>query len=282
MQIFTTIHDIQKHLAKQKNKTIGLVPTMGALHAGHISLVKESKKKCDITVVSVFVNPTQFAPNEDLDKYPCPLEKDKKLLKKENIDALFLPTKEEIYPEEIKSDLPNLPEFTKVLEGVSRPAHFFGVAQVVKRLFEIVEPTDAFFGQKDFQQTLVIKWLIEIYNFNINLHICTIVREKDGLALSSRNRYLNSEGKTAALILKQTLSLTKELVDKGEKNVRVLEKEMQKKIKKESLANLDYAVIRDKNNLDEQEIVDKNSIALIATKIGKTRLIDNSFVISVG
>ncbi len=320
MQTFTTASGIQSYLKAQKNKTIGFVATMGALHAGHLSLVQESKKKCDLTVVSIFVNPTQFAPNEDLDKYPRPIEQDKALLEKEKVDVLFLPSVEEVYPnlekppqpvpklreerqevianiemqdslsKQLKQSVHNkneqhssaccakleLPEFTKTLEGASRPTHFLGVAEVVKRLFEIIEPTDTFFGQKDFQQTLVIKWLIKSFQFNIKLHVCLIIREKEGLALSSRNQYLNPEEKKAALILKETLGLAQKLVNSGEDNVQTIEQAMQKNIQKEPLASLDYATIRNQNDLKQQEFTDYNSIALIAAKVGKTRLLDNT------
>lgn len=280
MQIFTTICDIQAYLQKQNGK-IGFLPTMGALHAGHLSLVKSSQEKCDLTVVSIFVNPTQFAPHEDLEKYPRPIEKDKALLEKEKVDVLFLPKIEEIYPQGTKSNLPPLPDFTQVLEGATRPTHFQGVAQVVKRLFEIVKPTDVFFGQKDFQQTLVIKWLIDSFFPLIKMTVCTIVREKSGLALSSRNQYLNATEKKQALLLKHTLALAKELMKKGEKKVEQIEQAMLKNFHKKPFADLDYAVIRDQRNLSQQDCMDENSIALIACKIGKTRLIDNELISSL-
>lgn len=307
MKIFTKSNEIKSFLAEQKNKTIGFVPTMGALHHGHISLTKESQKNCDFTVVSIFVNPTQFAPHEDLDQYPRTVEVDKKLLKANKIDVLFLPTIAEIYPNNIKPEIPPLPDFTKVLEGATRPTHFLGVAQVVKCFFDIIQPTHTFFGQKDYQQCLLIDWLIQKFKLPINLHICPIIREKDGIALSSRNQYLNPDEKKSALILSQTLQKTQKLIEEGETDIKKLENFIQKTIKKfplnkgdtgslktqskiffsdkscmdprvkheDDIVQIDYAVIRNKKDLSIQTEINPNSIALLAVKIGKTRLLDN-------
>lgn len=274
MQIFTTVAEIRQFLQKTTN-TIGFVPTMGALHKGHLSLMEASQKKCDITIVSIFVNPTQFAPNEDLTKYPRPFEEDRKLLEDAGVTALFLPNVGEIYPNAKKPKIPPLPHFTKILEGATRPTHFLGVAQVVKRLFEIIQPNEVFFGQKDFQQTLVIQWLIEKFFPQIKMNVCPIIREKDSLALSSRNRYLNAEERKIALILSKTLKLAKSLLEKGEKSVEIIEQEMRQNLVKNPAVKLDYAVIRNKTDLSEQKFANENSIALIACKIGQTRLIDN-------
>lgn len=278
MQIFTNITSLQNHLKKHVNKSIGFVPTMGALHKGHLSLIKASQQKCDVTIVSIFVNPTQFAPQEDLEKYPHPIEADQALLEKENVDILFLPNTEEIYPNGEKPEIPPLPEFTKIFEGKSRPTHFLGVAQVVKRLFNIVNPTHTFFGQKDFQQTLLIKWLIEIFEFNIKLEVCPIIRESDGLALSSRNVYLNTAERKTALVLSESLNKVKILIEQGEKDIKKLEQLMKDKIESDKRINLQYAVILNSNNLNTHKNANHNSIALLAIKIGKTRLIDNSYI----
>lgn len=275
MKIFTQTQAIQTYLNQYKTLRIGFVPTMGALHNGHLSLIKIAQKCCDLTIVSIFVNPTQFAPHEDLDKYPRTIEADKKLLEENKVDVLFLPTVEEIYPNKEKPNLPALPKFTKILEGEIRPTHFLGVAQVIKRFFDIIKPNDVFFGQKDYQQCLLIDWLIHQFKLPINLHICPIIREPNGIALSSRNQYLNPNEKKSALILNQTLQKIQKLIKKGETDIKKLENFMQKKIESEPLAKVDYATIRNKNDLTKQKLINQESLILIAVKIGTTRLIDN-------
>ena len=296
MKIYSTSQEIQNWLKSQNSKTIGFVPTMGALHKGHLSLIKASKKKCNRTITSIFVNPTQFGPNEDYANYPRTIEQDCELLKQNGVDAVFIPNIEEIYPNNQKASIPPLPSFIKLLEGASRPTHFLGVAQIVKRFFEIIKPTHTFFGQKDYQQILLIKWLIDTFKLNINLSICPIIREKDGLALSSRNQYLNSKERKKSLILSQTLNKVQSLIKQGEKDIKKLEKFMHAKIEKSDMSlrialptdkqdfeddvkiNIDYAVIRDCNDLSKQKKINHNSIALLAVRIGKTRLIDNNFL----
>lgn len=249
---------------------------MGYLHEGHLSLIRESKKTCDVTVVSIFVNPTQFGLSEDYDSYPRDVERDNKLLKDEEVDYLFLPSTEEIYPKNFHTYI-NVESITKKLEGEFRPTHFRGVSTVVLILLNGVQPDYAFFGQKDAQQLAVIKQMVRDLKLNIKIIGCPIVREEDGLAMSSRNVYLSSTERKEALVLHRSLKLAKKIISSGERTVGIILSAMTELFSKIPSANLDYINIVES---DTFEIVDElksggEYYVLIACKILKTRLIDN-------
>ncbi len=272
---------MQKLSAKLKaeGKTVGFVPTMGYLHEGHLSLVKKSKEQTDITVVSIFVNPTQFAPNEDLAKYPRDIERDKKLLKKYDVDYLFIPDVKEIYPDNFQTFV-EINKITKHLEGEFRPTHFKGVATIVAILFNIVKPNFAFFGQKDAQQAAVIKRMVKDLKFDIRIVVCPIIREDDGLALSSRNVYLSAKERTDALVLSKSLKLAQKLIKDGENDSKVILNEMKEIISSVDTSNLDYIKIVSADTFEEAGKLTSGHqyYILIACRIGTTRLIDNSLI----
>ena len=260
-------------------KIIGFVPTMGFLHDGHASLIRKSKEQCDVTVVSIFVNPTQFAPNEDLESYPRDIESDKLLLRKNNVDFLFLPSAEEIYP-------PNFNTYVEVFgltnkfEGEFRPTHFKGVTTIVAILCNIVKPHKTYFGQKDAQQACVIKKMTKDLQFDFNLVICPTVREPDGLAMSSRNAYLTNDDRQKALLLSQSLEEAKKLIDAGESNALIIVKKMNNNFIPEKSIHLNYISVVEVDSFSEADILEagKSYFILIAAKVGKTRLIDNVLV----
>ncbi len=264
---------------KQAGQTVGFVPTMGALHAGHISLVEQARRENSFVVVSIFVNPTQFGPNEDFQKYPCTFDADKALLETAGTDLLFYPEVTDIYPEnnpvrQVKAD----PALTQVACGQSRPGHFDGVVTVVARLFDIVQSDKAYFGLKDYQQFLVIKKMAEDLNYLIKIIGCPIIREPDGLAMSSRNSYLWPEERKAALVISKTLRLADKLSRK-ETSIGNIKNKLLKSITAEPLAKLDYLEILDRDNLKTLKNMNPgNTILLLAVYIGKTRLIDNCFI----
>lgn len=262
--------------AKTEGKSIGLVPTMGFLHEGHLSLIRKSKKTTDITVVSIFVNPSQFAPNEDLSKYPRDFKRDKKLLAVENIDFIFHPSAEEMYPENYRTYV-TVNDITAKLEGEFRPTHFKGVTTVVSMLFNAVKPDRAFFGQKDAQQAAVIRQMVRDLKFNIKIDVCPIIREPDGLALSSRNIFLSPLERQDALVLNRSLKLASKLIKEGEFETRKILKGMAKIINSVQCSNPDYISIVDAESFDKISKLKRgnNYYILIACKIGTTRLIDN-------
>lgn len=279
MKIISDIHKLQQISSEfhKKNKTIGFIPTMGALHKGHLKLVAESKKKNDITVVSTFVNPAQFSQNEDLIKYPRPIQNDKRLLKAEGVDYLFYPNVKTMYPNGFQTYVtPN--NLSNILEGKSRPGHFAGMATIVLKLFNIVKPTHTYFGQKDFQQTVVVKQMIRDLNLPIVVNIVPTVRDKDGLALSSRNIFLSSQERLQALSLYQSLLLGKKLILAGNKNVQTIKTKMKDYLKKNKLIRLDYIEVCDQETLSAFKVVPKKTVILIAAHVGKTRLIDNIII----
>lgn len=252
---------------------------MGSLHEGHLSLVKQSKANSDATVVSIFVNPTQFAPSEDFNDYPRNIEKDKNLLEAKKVDYLFLPSIQDIYPENFQTYV-NVERISKKLEGESRPTHFRGVCTVVSILFNCVQPDFAFFGQKDAQQLAVLKQMVKDLNYDVRIVGCPIVREPDGLAMSSRNIYLSGSERKDALVLFQSLELAKKLVESNERRATIIISEMNEMFLKIESAKLDYIRIVES---DSFEIVDdlkggKEYFVLVACKIGKTRLIDNALI----
>ena len=256
---------------------IGFVPTMGALHEGHLSLVQESNNKCDHTIISIFINPKQFAPNEDFDNYPRKIDSDIEKLSSFDIDILFLPNSNEIYTDEYNGVDYNSYMFT-ILEGVTRPHFFTGVCDVVSRLFDIVNPTDAFFGEKDFQQLRVIENMVEVLNYNINIISCKIIREENGLAMSSRNKYLKLDYRYRARIIFETLNLGLKLVNNGEKNLTNLYQQLTAKLLLDPIITIDYIKVVDyKSLLEFSNIIDSKFSICIAVYIDDIRLIDNIY-----
>jgi pantoate--beta-alanine ligase len=279
MKIVKTVKEMKEVVRdlKKQGEIIGFVPTMGYLHEGHLALIRESVRKADNTVVSIFVNPTQFGPNEDYERYPRDIERDENLLIEEKVDYLFYPSVKEMYPEGYKTYV-EVRELQDKLCGLSRPGHFRGVCTIVLKLFNIVQPDIAFFGQKDAQQAIIIKRMVRDLNLDVEIKVLPIVREKDGLAMSSRNTYLNPEQRKAATVLYKSLQSAKELIEKGERNANTIISKMKELIDAESLAKIDYIEIVDLEELNPiDEIKDKALIAL-AIYIGRTRLIDNIIV----
>lgn len=266
-------------LLRSSGKFIGFIPTMGFLHEGHISLIRKSHELCKVTVVSIFVNPMQFAPNEDLESYPRDIESDKLLLEKNKVDYLLLPSDKEIYPPTFNSFVEVL-GITSKFEGEFRPTHFKGVTTVVAILCNIVKPHKAFFGQKDAQQVSVINKMIKDLKFDFDLIICPIVREPDGLAMSSRNIYLTADDRQKALLLSQSLNEAKKLIDEGERNVLSIVKKMNNNFIPEKSIQLNYIAIVNIDSFTEAEMLEagKSYFILIAAKVGKTRLIDNLLI----
>ena len=259
---------------KQEGKVIGFVPTMGYLHEGHLSLMRIAKKKSDVLVVSIFVNPTQFGPQEDFQRYPRDLARDKRLIKKIGCDFLFSPSIKDMYPQAYKTyiDVQNL---TKVLEGASRPGYFRGVTTVVAKLFNIVQPDIAVFGQKDAQQAVVLEKMVDDLDYGMKMIIAPTVREKNGLALSSRNLYLSSEERKQAKVLYQALRLVKDLIKKGEKKASSIIFRMRSLINDQPLAEIDYIAITDAHSLELLNRLKGEILISLAVRFGKTRLIDN-------
>ena len=278
MKLIKTVAELREEVAliKSKNETIGLVPTMGALHEGHGSLIAAANKENDCVIVSVFVNPTQFAPNEDLDAYPRTLEADCVLAEKMGADIVFAPSPKEMYPSEDDTWVEVTGDITKVLCGRSRPIHFRGVTTVVTKLFNLAQPDRAYFGQKDAQQVEVLKRMVKDLFFNIQLRIMPIVREKDGLAKSSRNTYLSTEERTAALVLNSSLKTAQKLYQQGERNKDTLISAVIAGIKAEPLSDIDYVEIYALPELKPvTNPLQGSNLLAVAVKFGTTRLIDN-------
>lgn len=271
----SSIGQLRDELIKvRKDHQIGLVPTMGFLHEGHMSLVAEAKKKADYIVMSIFVNPTQFGPGEDFEKYPRDLEKDAQLALKNGVDLLFTPTVEEMYPRPSKTTV-HVSGVTETLCGASRPGHFDGVSLVLTKFFNLVQPDFAFFGLKDAQQVAVIEQMVQDLNIPVEIVPCEIVREEDGLALSSRNVYLSPEERKEALILSQSLHHVKERFKEGERDGEVLRQEVITLIKESPLANIDYVELQSYPELETVKQIQGPVIVALAVRFGKTRLIDN-------
>ena len=275
MKIVSTIEEVRAQVKewKKEGKTIGFVPTMGYLHEGHMSLIDAAGEN-DKVVVSIFVNPMQFGPTEDLASYPRDLEHDAKLCEEHGVDLIFHPTPEEMYGDQFYSYV-DMDVLTKELCGLSRPVHFRGVCTVVTKLFNIVTPDRAYFGQKDAQQLAVIKRMVKDLNMPLTITGCPIIREDDGLAKSSRNTYLSPEERKAALVLSRSIFLGKEMVEKGERDCKRILAAMTEEIEKEPLAKIDYVKIVDLDTMQQVEKIDRGILAAIAVYIGKTRLIDN-------
>ena len=277
-----TIEELRQKRAEWKNLKVGIVPTMGALHEGHLSLIKKAKETCDKVVVSVFVNPIQFGPSEDFDKYPRTLDKDMELCNSVGVDLVFAPTPKEMYGEGNRLSNDTLtyvcPPFFYVnkLCGKTRVGHFDGVCTVVLKLFNIVQPDYGFFGQKDAQQVIIIKKMVKDLNVPIEIIQCPIVREESGLALSSRNKYLSEEGKKDALVLSQILKNIKACFQKGITDVSALKETAYSYLTDKH--DMEYLEILDRNTLEEKPNADKDSIALIACRVEGVRLIDNIYL----
>ncbi len=276
-KVIKTVNKMQKVAdeLRRNGRSIGFVPTMGYLHEGHLSLVRCARSENDVTVVSIYVNPTQFGPTEDYKEYPRDVERDLKLLENEGVDFAFIPSDEEMYPEEVLTNV-HVRKLTEGLCGARRPGHFDGVCLVVSKLFNIVKPHKAYFGKKDYQQYRVIERMVKDLNFDIQVVPCPIVREKDGLAMSSRNIYLSPKERRDATSLYRSLLLAQELIKNGERDVEVIKKKMEEFLKKvESIRKIDYIEIVDKYTLQPAIEISGRELIAIAVYVGKARLIDN-------
>ena len=279
MFIYHTIAEIREFVrqARVKGSSIGFVPTMGYLHEGHLELMRRAKEKCDCVIVSIFVNPTQFGPGEDLERYPRDLERDARLAEGAGVDAIFNPEAEEIYPPGYCTYV-DVERITERLCGFSRPGHFRGVATVVTKLFNIVKPDQAFFGQKDAQQVLVIQRMAADLNMEVGIVTVPTVRELDGLAMSSRNVYLDAGQRQAALVLSRSLKMAADEVRAGERSAVKIRQLVIEMIKAEPLADIDYVEIYSHPELEPVELIEGPALLAMAVKIGQTRLIDNAIL----
>lgn len=276
MKIINSIKEIRIEVKEWKKKglSVGFVPTMGFLHEGHVSLIKKARNKNDKVIVSIFVNPTQFGPNEDFESYPRDLTRDSELCNSAGADLIFFPEVSEMYPETSYTNI-NVDKLTIGLCGEKRPGHFSGVCTVVSKLFNIVAPDRAYFGEKDAQQLAVIKRMVKDLNFDIEIVGCPIIREEDGLAKSSRNTYLSAEERKASLVLNESLNLAKESLLQGETDPDKIKAIIVRKLSGEALARIDYVEIVDSLSLEPLTLINKPILIAIAVFIGKTRLIDN-------
>lgn len=279
MEIVERISEVREIIAEKKEKGfhIALVPTMGYLHQGHLTLVKQAKQEGTFVVMSIFVNPLQFGPNEDLSRYPRDLEHDAKLASEAGVDLIFHPSVEEMYPQKNRT-IVEVSELGNALCGLSRPGHFNGVTTVVSKLFHIVQPDRAFFGQKDYQQYLIVRQMVSDLNFPIEVISVPIVREEDGLALSSRNVFLTPEQRQEAVILSKSLAEAETLIRQGERDTARIEEKLKKKITEQSSGIVDYVEIRSAENLEKPEVINESVVIALAVKFGTTRLIDNRIV----
>ncbi|HEV2972663.1 MAG TPA: pantoate--beta-alanine ligase [Pirellulales bacterium] len=279
LPIITRGDDLHRQVLgwRAAGESVGLVPTMGALHAGHISLVVRSAEECRRTVVTIFVNPTQFGPNEDFSRYPRQLENDLALLAPTGTDLVFAPTTEEMYPAG-HATFVDVGGITRRWEGAIRPGHFRGVATIVLKLFNLAPADRAYFGQKDYQQSVVIRRMVADLNVPIEIRICPTIREPDGLALSSRNAYLSAADRRGALVLSRSLRLAADRVGQGEREARPIAADMRKMIESEPCVGLDYATLVDPDTLEEVSHVAGTVVALVAARVGTTRLIDNEII----
>lgn len=279
MQIVAAVEEVRKQVKawREEGLSVGLVPTMGYLHEGHKSLIDKAVEQNDRVVVSVFVNPIQFGPTEDLATYPRDLERDAALCENAGASLIFHPEPEDMYFDDFCTYI-DMEHLTKGLCGKTRPTHFRGVCTVVGKLFNIVQPDRAYFGQKDAQQLAVIRRMVRDLNFNLEIVGCPIIREEDGLAKSSRNTYLSPEERQAAVILHKGLTKGEELIRAGEKRAEVVKKAIRDIIESEPLAKIDYVEIVDFDNIQEKAVLDGSILAAVAVYIGKTRLIDNFII----
>lgn len=279
MEIVERISELREIVAGEKKKgvSIALVPTMGYLHRGHLTLVKQAKQEGNFVVMSIFVNPLQFGPNEDFARYPRDIERDAKLAEEAGVDLIFHPSVEEMYPQENRTTV-QVSELGEALCGLSRPTHFRGVTTVVTKLFHIVQPDRAYFGQKDYQQYLIIRQMVRDLNFPLEVIPVPIVREEDGLALSSRNLFLTSEQRQEAVVLSKSLIEAEKLIKQGKCRVDRIEEQIRNKITRESSGEIDYVEVRSAENLAKPEVITEPVVIALAVKFGTTRLIDNRIV----
>ena len=273
MEVIETIVNF-KNTHQQLDGTLGFVPTMGYLHEGHLALVRRAKAENDVVVASIFVNPTQFGPREDFQEYPRDMNRDLDLLRREGVSLVFTPSPQDIYPEGYDTYI-EVGSVTQKLEGVYRPGHFKGVATVVAKLFNIVKPSRTYFGQKDAQQVVVIKKMAKDLDIDTEIIVVPTVREADGLAMSSRNSYLDPQERIAALVLWKAIYLAREMFGSGEKDAGKIKQSITSMINQEPLAKIDYISLAHPETLQELTSVDKGSLFSLAVLIGKTRLIDN-------
>ncbi len=279
MEIAKTIESVRNLVkaARSQGKKIGLVPTMGALHIGHISLIEAAVKRCEFVVVSIFVNPTQFGPGEDFEKYPRPLDADLEICKKAGIDVVFAPAQEQMYGAENLTWI-NVEKLTEQLCGQSRPIHFRGVTTVCAKLFDIVEPDIAFFGQKDGQQAIVIKRMVADLNMPLEIAICPTIRQPDGLAVSSRNKYLTKQQKKDATLIYKSLQKCRQMIDAGVTDSETIIAEMRKILSRAPSIKIEYISIVDAETLQTTDLIARQVLAAVAVRIGSARLIDNILV----
>ncbi|MBX3439405.1 MAG: pantoate--beta-alanine ligase [Planctomycetaceae bacterium] len=276
MQVAKSIVEVRDAVAesRQRGSRVGCVPTMGALHAGHLSLMTECRRQCDYVVVWIFVNPTQFAPHEDLGKYPRPLEDDLAKCSAAGVDLVFTPEVSTLYPEGFETFV-TVDQLSRVFEGTQRPTHFRGVSTIVTKIFNIIQPDVACFGQKDYQQQALIRRMVRDLDIPVEIVTCPTIREPDGLALSSRNMYLNKDERQAALSLYQSLQWASERVRAGETDLVRLRGEMLDQLRQQPLVQPDYATIADADTLEVLDVPRGRMVALVAARVGTTRLIDN-------
>lgn len=278
MKILKTVKETQNFIKKtRKDKTIGFVPTMGYFHEGHLSLIRQARRDNDTVVVSIFVNPAQFGPKEDFKRYPRSFKRDEKLAKKSGADAIFYPSVKEIYPDGYKTYV-EVSDITERLCGRRRPGHFKGVATIVTKLFNIVRPDTAYFGQKDAQQAIVIKKMVRDLDMDLKIKVMPIVREPGGLAMSSRNKYLSGNQRQDAAVLYDSLKLAKSLIRNGTNETGSIKSEMKSMIRRKRDARIEYISISDPDNLRELKLVKNRALIALAVRMGKTRLIDNVIV----
>jgi pantoate--beta-alanine ligase len=276
MRLVYTIDEVRSEVrvARELGKTIGLVPTMGALHEGHLTLIRRAREQCGFVIVSVFVNPTQFGPSEDLARYPRSLEEDARKCEQAGVDILFAPSVEEMYPEGFDTWV-EVKGITEVLEGKSRPGHFRGVTTVCAKLFNISQPNYAYFGMKDYQQLKVIQKMVRDLNMPLEIVQVETVREPDGLAMSSRNSYLSAEERQAALVISRSLMEARKAFTDGERNAKRIQELISNLIKVEPCVHIDYVAVVDPESLRPIQTIDRSAVVLVAAWIGNTRLIDN-------
>ena len=276
LRTITTAAEMQRETCAlgAAGKAVGLVPTMGALHEGHLSLVRRARAECDAVIATIFVNPAQFGPQEDFSRYPRTVERDLELLAAEKCDLVFIPSNDEIYPAGFSTYV-EPPAVAAPLEGKFRPGHFRGVATVVLKLLHLIPADVAYFGQKDYQQSLVIRHMVRDLNLPQKIAVCPIVREQDGLALSSRNRYLSSAERQQAQALSQSLRRAEQLAGSGERDAAAISAAMRRVLTAAGIERIDYATVADAQTLTELNTLDRPAVALVACHVGTTRLIDN-------
>jgi pantoate--beta-alanine ligase len=279
LSVYDSIESCRAHLdpLRREGRIIGLVPTMGALHEGHESLIRAAREACDVVVVWIFVNPAQFAPGEDFEKYPRPLERDLELCRQSGVDVVLTPSEDSMYPAGSQTHI-EVREITLLWEGRHRPAHFRGVTTIVLKMFNIVQPNIAFFGQKDYQQQAVIRRMCLDLNVPVSIRTCATIRDPDGLALSSRNQYLSPPERQTALKLSAALRDAVRLVSEGELRLDEVRKQMIGQLEAEPGIDLDYAEIVDADTLQDLETPSERMVAIVAATVGTTRLIDNMLI----